>query len=195
MLNLFKKSEYLEDRRFVLFLGSLIVLIVGNLFFSVNEQRHAVLILVLQNVLFSLILFQNKSIRVKGVVGVFGGIMTVNLLLVLLYPDTLTEQLAHFTHFSYFLFVTIHLFVDIYQMKKLTGEAIFGVFSGFILVALISGFLFILLDEIAPNSFTGIENRSDLASYIYFSFITLMTIGYGDISPVSEIARKLVVFS
>ena len=28
--------------------------------------------------------------------------------------------------------------------------------------------------------------------YIYFSFVTLSTLGYGDISPASEIARSLV---
>jgi hypothetical protein len=42
-----------------------------------------------------------------------------------------------------------------------------------------------------PGAFTG--KRLDLLSAVYFSVVTAATVGYGDIAPVSEAARMLVV--
>ena len=50
-----------------------------------------------------------------------------------------------------------------------------------------------------PNSFNGIlvSEISGLAikdELMYFSYITLMTIGYGDITPITPLAQKATVF-
>ena len=47
-----------------------------------------------------------------------------------------------------------------------------------------------LLDHLAPGSFGGLL---DLAGGFYFSFVTLATLGYGDIVPVSDTARGLAI--
>ena len=54
------------------------------------------------------------------------------------------------------------------------------------------------IELIEPNSFNGllpygtIEEKID--ALMYYSYITLMTIGYGDITPVSNVAQKASVF-
>jgi hypothetical protein len=45
-----------------------------------------------------------------------------------------------------------------------------------------------------PHAFAGIstlEGAVDRSSWVYFSFATLTTVGYGDIVPVAPIARSL----
>jgi len=43
------------------------------------------------------------------------------------------------------------------------------------------------------DAFQGVE-KSNSSSFLYFSFITLLSIGYGDITPTTEFSQRLVVF-
>ena len=70
----------------------------------------------------------------------------------------------------------------------------FLVVFGFIVV--IFGTLYAILDHFthAPNfSNGGTGGRLDFADALYFSIVTLSTIGYGDITPTSGVARLIVV--
>jgi hypothetical protein len=57
--------------------------------------------------------------------------------------------------------------------------------------------LYQLIERAAPGSFAGLPDYTDanprpmVDSLLYFSLISLTTIGFGDVVPVSEIARPL----
>lgn len=55
--------------------------------------------------------------------------------------------------------------------------------------------LYRLLDVLLPNAFTGLppsgEQHGSGAALLYFSFTTLTTAGYGDITPVHPLVRSL----
>ena len=69
-----------------------------------------------------------------------------------------------------------------------------AVFSGFIMLALIGGLLFSIIELSTQGSFSnlsgGIQKHQDLQ---YFGFITTLTIGYGDITPLTVTAKKTTV--
>jgi voltage-gated potassium channel Kch len=48
-------------------------------------------------------------------------------------------------------------------------------------------------NNIMPGSLNGIEKEALVSEYVYFSFITLLTIGYGEIVPVSDLAQKAAI--
>ena len=55
--------------------------------------------------------------------------------------------------------------------------------------------LYLLVAEFNPNAFSGIEQASwkqNFPEFIYFSFVTLTTLGFGDVLPLSPLARFLV---
>jgi hypothetical protein len=45
-----------------------------------------------------------------------------------------------------------------------------------------------------PDAFAGAaDNEKGIARWIYFSFVTLTTVGYGDVTPVARAARSLAM--
>lgn len=78
---------------------------------------------------------------------------------------------------------------------KITGNSIIGSICIFLLLGLIWTMLYLLLAEFTLDAFSGIEPagwKRNLPDFIYFSFVTLTTLGFGDLLPVSPLARFLV---
>ena len=77
---------------------------------------------------------------------------------------------------------------------ELNTNRLVGVVCVYLLLGVIWALAYSLVELAAPASFKGIEladgNGWD-SNWIYFSFVTLTTLGYGDITPVSATARSL----
>jgi hypothetical protein len=65
----------------------------------------------------------------------------------------------------------------------------------YLLAALMWAFVYTFLELIDPASFNIDMSRSQdyLLVFQYFSFVTLTTLGYGDITPVTEVAKAITV--
>lgn len=69
-----------------------------------------------------------------------------------------------------------------------------AVMCGFILLCFISTFIFAEVEAMNPNSFSNIGTGRDKLSYLnYFSVTTLLTIGFGDIVPLTLVAKRWVM--
>src|SRR5574341_1057668 len=77
-----------------------------------------------------------------------------------------------------------------------TGIALYAVLSAYLLVGVFLGLLYWALEEAWPASIVvngQASHRFSLAEGIYFSFITLATVGYGDMVPGTDIVRGLAI--
>jgi len=80
-----------------------------------------------------------------------------------------------------------------------TSERIYAALSVYLLIGIMCGLIFCIIMEQWPSSFSFQGSsfvggkKNVLAATIYFSFVTLGTLGYGDIIPVSGPARALAV--
>jgi Ion channel len=101
-----------------------------------------------------------------------------------------------------FLTMTVTLLVSaIFKQRTVTLDNILGAFAGYLLMALIWGIAFLLVDMADPGAFrVDSALKTEWASpaerewvLSYFSCCTLMTVGYGDITPVHAAARTLAV--
>jgi len=96
---------------------------------------------------------------------------------------------------AFFVSVAFWTVWHLMRAERVTAETLIGALCGYLLAGLAFGLLFSTIETVAPGSLrlgaaaTG-QTGSDI---VYFSFITLMTIGYGDIVPVGEAARLLVM--
>jgi voltage-gated potassium channel len=69
--------------------------------------------------------------------------------------------------------------------------------NAYLLVGVFLGAIWVVIDELSPGAL--LQGGQPIADFslpdgIYFSFVTLATLGYGDITPVTPIARGLAVF-
>ena len=90
------------------------------------------------------------------------------------------------------------IILQLVQAEKVNPRVILGMFSGYITLGFIGLFLLqlVLLDDPDALYFVlGDQNgmQADSSEIMYFSFITLLTIGYGDILPNSLPAQKTAV--
>ncbi len=86
----------------------------------------------------------------------------------------------------------------VYREGPVTGHRVRGAIAAYLLLALCFSLAYDLIEYVHPGSFTlplggteGIQARS--ASFLYFSVVTLTTVGFGDIAAVHPIARSLVM--
>jgi len=87
----------------------------------------------------------------------------------------------------------------LFQRRDVTADTILGSVVTYLLAAIAFTFAFEIVELLQPGSFSGIpdqarNHRAELGSLmLYFSFVCITTMGYGDIVPVSDIARPLAV--
>jgi hypothetical protein len=80
----------------------------------------------------------------------------------------------------------------IFSEKKVNADTIKGGISVFFLIGILWALLYRIVQLLDPNAFSQPQETLNLLdSMFYFSFTTLTTLGYGDITPVSDIARTL----
>lgn len=79
------------------------------------------------------------------------------------------------------------------RAKVVGREHIFAGLSGYLLLGLVCGQLCWLMEQHAPGSLAVPAHTGtfSLPDGVYFSFATLTTVGYGDITPRTELARGL----
>jgi len=75
------------------------------------------------------------------------------------------------------------------------GNKIIGAICIYLLIGLVWTLLYLFIAQAMPGAFNGLDQAlwyDNFADVAYYSFVTLTTLGYGDISPVIPIARFLV---
>ncbi|MFD2231080.1 potassium channel family protein [Alkalimarinus sediminis] len=78
---------------------------------------------------------------------------------------------------------------------RVDSNKIIGSVALFLLLGLMWSIGYLLIMEFAPESFTGMTHKpwgENFSRMAYFSFVTLTTLGYGDISPASPFSQSMV---
>ena len=92
-------------------------------------------------------------------------------------------------------FVVVNLLRFILRAPSVTLEVLCASISAYLMLGLMWTVAYWLVDQITPGAFAFNTNggRQSMNGFnaFYFSFITLSTVGYGDITPLSRIARWL----
>jgi voltage-gated potassium channel len=84
------------------------------------------------------------------------------------------------------------------KQRFATGDSVLGAISAYLLFGLAWAFMYWGLDNASPDSFNWPDNASTamhggeqiatFSRFVYYSMVTMSTLGYGDITPVSNMA-------
>src|SRR5213083_2077503 len=94
------------------------------------------------------------------------------------------------------IFVVGHLLRFVLRAPVVTTDVICASISAYLMLGLMWTMAYWLVDQLTPggafsfNTNAGPQSINGFNAF-YFSFITLSTVGYGDITPVSKVARML----
>src|SRR5260370_32096641 len=95
-------------------------------------------------------------------------------------------------------YVVLEFHRFIVRAPRVDFEVLCAGIATYLMLGLFWSFAYILVDGLIPNSFVftvEADSSNSLNDFnaIYFSFTTLSTVGYGDIVPVSLVARMLAM--
>lgn len=113
-------------------------------------------------------------------------------------PDLLPQTVPPFCAMAFMAYVTAHLLWFIIRSPQVNSEVLYAAVSAYLMIAIFWSFAYILTAKLNPDAFAF--NGSAAADFkmiglnaLYFSLVTLASVGYGDISPVSSVAKMLAV--
>lgn len=116
-------------------------------------------------------------------------------------PSKSTEVVGRVAEIAFLGLIVTLLVAAVLQKQTVTLDNILGAFTGYLLMAVIWGVAYSLIELSQPGSFLmnpalqgewkSLAERDWLLTY--FSCCTLMTVGYGDVTPVHAAARTLAV--
>jgi voltage-gated potassium channel len=75
---------------------------------------------------------------------------------------------------------------------KVDAERLYAALSAYLLAGIYFGLLYWVLEQIHPGTLVAASNISRTGA-VYFSFVTLATLGYGDIVPSTDVARGMAI--
>lgn len=75
---------------------------------------------------------------------------------------------------------------------RVDAEHLYAALSAYLLAGIFFGLLYWVLEQTRPGTFAATGEFSRMSA-IYFSFVTLATLGYGDIVPRTDVARGLAI--
>ena len=115
-------------------------------------------------------------------------------------PDTPSMNVAPFVLAGLFLgFLIVRILKDVITGSRITSEQIFGSVCAYLLIGFLFSSIYGFISLVDHDSFAVTDALAvELAStdeirsggfFTYFSFVTMSTLGYGDIAPVSAAAR------
>lgn len=76
------------------------------------------------------------------------------------------------------------------QDKTISITTLFGSLSAYLFIGLAFAYLYLSIYAFYPASFIGLKPYEEVRA-IYFSFITLTTVGFGDVLPVTPVVQTL----
>ncbi|MBW1842311.1 MAG: two pore domain potassium channel family protein [Deltaproteobacteria bacterium] len=119
----------------------------------------------------------------------------------LFFQTDLLSLLSFLSFFCFNVFITVFMVRHVARSKHVDLTIIINSINGYLILGVLGAVLLAMTEVLQQFGFdTGTaaiafadSAASGFHDYLYFSFVTLTTLGYGDITPVSASAKSITV--
>jgi hypothetical protein len=106
------------------------------------------------------------------------------------------DWIVEATFTAFYAFTTVAVFIEVIRTRRVTSDTMYGAVCVYLLVGMTFGSLYDLIETIHPGSFqinveTAVPAEIRWRTLIFYSFMTLTTIGLGDVTPTTVQAQSL----
>ncbi len=184
---------WVTDYRYTFLLVALLVLVLAPLVFDASDQRSLTFrVSSLGVMVFGILtVLQHRRTRIFAVA--LALLASVAQSASLVYGPQFYAQLRLALFAAFFSFMGVIIIRDVLRAEVITWDRIQGAVCAYLLIGVAWGVLYAWVGLHDPQAFSGaVEVGAQSGEpMVYFSFVTLTTLGYGDITPVSQTARTL----
>lgn len=186
---------YPQGRLFYLFHALLFVIIIFP-YIETSTDKLPPLLLTITNIAIIGSIIYAVSINTKQIIlGLLLGLPTLVLCWIHI---PITQKIALLMTTLLYIYAIILIIPYLIGAKKVGSEEIYGAISLYFLLGLTWATIYQELEWFYPNSlqFIGYHESNPVliwSDYLFFSFTTLTTLGYGDIIPVTSNARSFAI--
>jgi voltage-gated potassium channel len=110
---------------------------------------------------------------------------------------TAAAAIGHISAVAFQVLVLVVLVDGVHRERTVSADVIAAALCGYLLVGIAFGHAYCVIADTTPGSFQGVDaGMSPPDLYVrltYFSFVTLTTVGFGDVAPVRDTARSLAI--
>jgi hypothetical protein len=113
-----------------------------------------------------------------------------------LLSSSVTSQIFYYCiHIIFMSFIAVNILSTTYKCKVVNRGVIHGALVVYLMIGLSWGFIYGLVECLHPGSFANVSPILTFGHrpFVYFSFVTLTTLGFGDITPITAVARSLAI--
>ncbi|WP_371372299.1 potassium channel family protein [Thalassotalea aquiviva] len=181
---------------FFILLISLVSLLILPSFFELYWQRivRISLLITIMYAFLNLVKIRHWELRV----GSFLALITLCLnILCLEYNNEHIILATIFINIVFHAFIIVELLRFIINSQTVNGNTLSAAACTYLVIGLVWSYIYALIDFYSPGAILSIDSNNVFEyfpQYLYFSFVTITTLGYGDISPTTNIAQNWVVF-
>lgn len=188
----------LFDIRFEIYFMSLLAIIFGSLFVPFDfYDTYLLPLLLLVNIIAGIIVVIEKK-RLTHFFTLLLLIAALDFVIdIFNVSSTIPRTVMYLLHLSFYALISLNIIKQVWLPRCVNQNLIFGLMCGYISLGMLGFFILSGIEILSPGSFLNtfadqemIVDGENSTTMLYFSFITLLTIGYGDIVPISEVAQK-----
>lgn len=148
------------------------------------------------NILFSLLFFAciYALNRIKKETLLLAVVALITQWIAVIFSFEVLEIISDLVNVIFLQIIIIRLIIQIAKSKEVTTQVIFESINGYLLMGIMFSSWLAVLIFFYPQAFNGMEQDNiHLQDIFYFTFVTMTTLGYGEITPQIPVAKSLAI--
>ena len=180
--------HHFEQPNYLIFLISLVLLLLLPALAPLLALGNVLLRITYGLVILMACIYTSKSYRDLKLLGILG---IVNFVVFLFYSHSEFASIINpMVTLLFFGFVFTRLMQYVFSPKAVTINDVYALSAGYIIIGIIAAPFFTLANAQLDDAFS-ISQAASFSDLLYFSYITLTGVGYGDITPTHPISKSL----